>query len=76
MPGPSNVVMGAAVAGAAGFAAYSAYQRSECDREDREAKMCKWFNERMAVDATQVIRVMGRIGMRPAIVKQDDEKAP
>ena len=44
--------------------------------EDREAKMCRWFNERMAVDATQVIRVMGRIGMRPAIVKQDDEKAP
>ena len=41
--------------------------------EDREAKMCKFFNGRMAVDATQVIRVMGRIGMRPAIV---DEKSP
>ena len=44
--------------------------------EDREARMCKWFNDRMAVDPTQVIRVMGRLGMRPTIVKQDDEKSP
>jgi len=41
--------------------------------EDREARMTKWFNSRMGVDPTQVIRVMGRIGMRPTI---DDEKAP
>ena len=44
--------------------------------EDREAKMCKFLNSRMMEDATQVIRVMGRIGMRPTIVDQGDEKAP
>ena len=43
--------------------------------KDREAQMCQYLNDRMQVDAAQVVRIIGRIGMRPAIVKQDDEKA-
>ena len=43
--------------------------------ENREPKMVKFLNDRMMVDAAQVIRVMGRIGMRPAVVNQDDEKS-